>query len=82
MNKRTDIGTADLPVRFCFIVISHISRQSKEFVLIARQGSNVKVPHVARVSKEFVLRGKQGVCPHCKAMYRTLLATCGSAKME
>ena len=38
-----------------------------------RNWSNVKVPHLALqgVSKEFVLRGK--------AMYRTLLATCGSA---
>ena len=41
-----------------------------------REGSNVKVPHLALqgVSKVFVLIEN--------AMYRTLLATCGSAEGE
>ena len=35
----------------------------------------MKVPHLASARCEY------GVCSHCKAMYRTLLATCGSAEM-
>ena len=34
MNKRTDIGSADLPVRFFFIVISRIRRNSYRVTII------------------------------------------------